>query len=71
MPKSTQAIQAEKLRKRGFDESYVHTDEDKNKSVRVKCSQCAALVLNGVACHERGCPNNKKSRNRWDEDDDY
>lgn len=27
---------------------------------RVRCSQCAALVINGVPCHERGCPNQKR-----------
>ncbi len=27
------------------------------KHVHVGCSQCAALVINGVACHENGCPN--------------
>ncbi len=29
------------------------------KNFRVKCSQCEALVINGVACHETGCPNAK------------
>ncbi len=24
---------------------------------RPKCSQCEVLVINGVACHETGCPN--------------
>ena len=24
---------------------------------RVRCSQCAALAINGVPCHETGCPN--------------
>jgi hypothetical protein len=24
---------------------------------RVRCSQCEALVINGIATHERGCPN--------------
>lgn len=24
---------------------------------RVRCSQCEASVINGIACHEAGCPN--------------
>ena len=24
---------------------------------RVRCSQCEALVINGMPSHERGCPN--------------
>lgn len=24
---------------------------------RVKCPQCEVLVVNGVPCHESGCPN--------------
>lgn len=30
----------------------------------VRCTQCAALVINGVATHELGCPNRQKSRRR-------
>ena len=26
------------------------------KTYRIKCSQCEALVINGVPCHETGCP---------------
>lgn len=40
------------LKKQGFDLS-----KRDGKYNRVRCSQCAALVINGVACHERGCPN--------------
>jgi hypothetical protein len=43
-----------KLRDLGFDESS-HIPFTKNFSV--KCSQCNALVLNGVPCHEIGCCN--------------
>jgi hypothetical protein len=28
-----------------------------------RCDQCEALVINGVYCHETGCPN---SRSRFD-----
>lgn len=27
---------------------------------RVKCTQCQACVINGVACHETGCYNSRK-----------
>lgn len=27
------------------------------KGIRVGCSQCQAICVNGVACHETGCPN--------------
>jgi hypothetical protein len=39
----------------GFDRSYA-TGRD---GVRVRCSQCEALVISGVATHETGCPNTK------------
>lgn len=42
------------LRQRGFDES---SHVPFTKQYRVKCSCCEALVINGVPCHERGCPN--------------
>lgn len=25
--------------------------------IDAKCSQCEALVINGIFCHETGCPN--------------
>ena len=31
----------------------------------MKCDQCEMLSINGVACHETGCPN---ARARWDAD---
>ena len=37
----------------GFDRSYVSADG----GVRARCSQCEALVISGMACHETGCPN--------------
>lgn len=49
----------ENLRKRGFDESYYIRETG---HWRIKCSQCQALVINGIACHERGCPNQPRSR---------
>lgn len=41
------------LRSQGFDRSsYAGA-----KQWRVRCSQCEAMVINGIATHERGCPN--------------
>jgi len=37
----------------GFDDSYL----TEHNAVRIACSQCEALVINGVATHEHGCPN--------------
>jgi hypothetical protein len=27
---------------------------------RTSCDQCTALMINGVFCHETGCPNSRK-----------
>ena len=32
----------------------------------MKCDQCEALTINGVFCHETGCPNSGKV---WDKSD--
>lgn len=37
----------------GFDDSY----KSREGGVRVRCSQCDALVINRTPTHERGCPN--------------
>ena len=42
------------LAARGFDESY-----RSGRYWRVKCSQCEAHAINGIPCHEHGCPNAK------------
>ena len=44
------------LRKRGFD---LTTYNRSTGYWQVRCSQCQALVINGVACHERGCPHER------------
>ncbi len=31
----------------------------------MKCDQCEAMMIQGVFCHETGCPNQRK---RWDPD---
>ena len=54
---SKMAKLAAEVRRRGFDKLYVGADDDGYKSVSVNCSQCQAVVINGMACHERGCPN--------------
>ena len=41
---------------RGFDHSEV-TRIRERLVARVSCSHCEALVINGVATHESGCPN--------------
>ena len=28
-----------------------------NKHARVRCDQCEASMINGIFCHETGCPN--------------
>jgi hypothetical protein len=41
------------LRRRGFDACRPLG----GGRYRVRCSQCSAIVINGVACHESGCLN--------------
>lgn len=43
----------QRLKAKGFDKSYKPRGEP---HVHVGCSQCQALVINGVACHEKGLP---------------
>ena len=52
----------------GFDRSYETED-----GVRVLCSGCEALVINGIACHEQGCPNivDDEDDAYFDDDEDY
>lgn len=32
------------------------------KPRKVKCDQCVIAVINGVVCHEHGCPNARKGK---------
>ena len=41
---------------RGFDHSYIN-----GLTVRVLCSQCEVVGINGVSCHEIGCPNQPRA----------
>ena len=44
----------DRLRRDGFDLS---TYDRSSGEYRVRCSRCEAAVINGMACHESGCPN--------------
>lgn len=33
--------------------------------ITLHCDQCEMLSINGVACHETGCPNSRKT---WDDE---
>jgi hypothetical protein len=54
------------LRSKGFDKSRVTPF---TRGAHVSCSQCEALVINGVACHELGCPNIRSANDRQEEED--
>lgn len=41
----------------GFDSS--REDRDAPGYAVVRCTQCEATVINGIACHEHGCPNQR------------
>lgn len=55
----------EDLEARGFD----RCSELASESIQVRCSQCAALVINGVPCHEAGCPNQRRARRLQEQED--
>lgn len=43
-----------------FDRSipyHAYKEDAEGWVVRVGCSQCQAVNINGVSCHETGCPN--------------
>lgn len=43
----------------GFDKSSIpaRARRDGTRPIRVACSRCESLVINGMATHEHGCPN--------------
>lgn len=44
----------------GFDTSEHfndHTHDDDQGYNKAGCSQCQVMVINGIPCHETGCPN--------------
>jgi len=53
----------QRLRDAGFDLAYAIPFEH---SWKVRCSQCEALVINGIACHETGCPNVRRDTEEED-----
>ena len=58
MPKLQDRI--DELEQDGFDQCRID-----GKRIHVKCSQCDALCINGVPCHETGCPNIVKTVECW------
>lgn len=44
----------QQLKSSGFD---LTTHIAFTRNYRIACSQCQALAINGVPCHELGCPN--------------
>ena len=64
-PKARQANQLARLHLLGFDESRYNPTSG---GYQVKCSQCQALCINGVPCHEHRCPN---IQHRMLEGEDY
>ena len=51
------------MRDAGFDLAYAIPFEH---AWKVRCSQCEALVINGIACHETGCPNVRRDTEEED-----
>ena len=43
-----------------WDEIQRIADEVEEYEPRIKCNQCQMLSINGVPCHETGCPNSNK-----------
>jgi hypothetical protein len=59
------------LKLQGFDRTRIGEPEDRWSSYPIypRCSQCEALCVNGIACHEIGCPNIRRDRDDDAEDD--
>ena len=55
------------LKAQGFDLSYNIRFQPQ---WHVQCSQCAALVINGIPCHEHGCPNKPKDAEEPEHEED-
>ena len=52
---------------RGFDDT-VYDEEDGR--FRIRCSQCRAAVIQGLPCHEIGCPNARRARRAEEEEEE-
>lgn len=48
----------DKLLAGGFDNSFI---DPKAGKAYVRCSMCDCCVIQGAACHERGCVNERKA----------
>jgi hypothetical protein len=58
---STEKISTDLLKRLGFDQSSY---DRRCGTWRVRCSQCEASVINGIPCHEHGCPNSLSTRRK-------
>ena len=52
-----QAAAAIQAKRAGVDE------ESRISAGSTQCDQCEALTINGIYCHEHGCPNEQKVTN--------
>jgi hypothetical protein len=52
------------LEEQGFDKCSARAD-----GVRVGCSQCEAIVIQGMATHETGCPNMVREEDSSDDEE--
>jgi hypothetical protein len=53
MQQTKTAIRLERLHSKGFDASYII----RGGMIRIKCNACKSTAINGIPCHETGCPN--------------
>lgn len=58
----------DRLVAQGFDLCSIR--DDWPPTIKVGCSQCEAVVINGVACHEHGCPNAAKVKRAVHQDEE-
>jgi hypothetical protein len=54
-----------------IEQSLHDSGFDLSKGRHVRCSQCDAVVINGVACHEHGCPNIVREQDEEFADEDF
>jgi hypothetical protein len=57
----------------GFDRSRCEERDEFgrfSKAIYVRCSQCEALCINGVPCHEIGCPNGRRANDNDEFEED-
>jgi len=57
MSRNKREGRVEELRTRlGFDKAHL-VSIGQGGGIAIGCSQCEAVCINGVPCHETGCPN--------------